>query len=365
MNTAEAHKANQGLSRRSVLAAGLGSAAVGLVLPGSAAAAEPKGHGGAARSLRLAHFTDSHIRPGFRAVEGVTAAWRHLMAESDRPDLVVTGGDLIMFSMDRPADLVSELWKLWDSVYAAECKLPAIHCIGNHDIWGWDTERAKASGDEPLYGKKWWLERVGLQRTYHASEPKRADGAPSGWKIITLDSVNRVDGGYEGRIDDAQFAWLEAELAGTPASTHVLIVSHIPIFCLGMVDCDGLLQTPEQGGGGGGLAIGKGAMMMDCHRLASLFRRYPNVRGQLSGHIHIVERVDYAGMTWICSGAVSGAWWRDHAANMKRMAERKRPGDPPAEQRPPRAAHGYMMVDLYADGTIGNQYVTFGWEPST
>ena len=34
-----------------------------------------------------------------------------------------------------------------------------------------------------------------------------------------------------------------------------------------------------------------------------------NVRLLASGHIHLVDRVEYLGMTFVCDGAVSGAWW--------------------------------------------------------
>ena len=31
-------------------------------------------------------------------------------------------------------------WRVWNSVWRAECSLPVEHAIGNHDVWGWNKE---------------------------------------------------------------------------------------------------------------------------------------------------------------------------------------------------------------------------------
>jgi hypothetical protein len=52
--------------------------------------------------------------------------------------------------------------------------------------------------------------------------------------------------------------------------------------------------------------------------------------------------VEYAGVTYVCSGAVSGNWWK---------------GDIDATRE------GYGVVDLYEDGSYQTQYVAYGWTP--
>ncbi len=83
-------------------------------------------------------------------------------------------------------------------------------------------------------------------------------------------------------------------------------------------------------------------MHIDARRIKDLFLKHPNVRLCLSGHIHLVDRVEYLGVTYLCNGAVSGGWWK--GANQ--------------ECNP-----GYGLVDLYDDGTFENRYVEFPWKP--
>jgi Icc protein len=349
--------------------------------PGTPAASPPT-PAGPRRVSRLAHFTDSHIRPEYAAVEGVAAAFRHLHAQPDQPSLVLLGGDMIMFSMDKPEALVADLWKLWTTTLASECKLPVAYCLGNHDVWGWDKPDSKTNGSEPRWGKKWWSEITQQPRTYRAfmapgSIPGAGPSATSNWKIIILDSIQPFERSYEGRIDDEQFAWLEGELAATPPGVHVCVVSHIPIWSIGMLACDArpisiaeaqaLAKHPELGrtlgGSRAGMGYGRGASHMDAHRLTALFTRFPSVKLALSGHIHIAEQLTYQGVTYICNGAVSGAWWRGPAANKQRIRDRARPGDLPAELRPDRAQEGYALLDLYDDGSFRNIYLPFNWTP--
>jgi hypothetical protein len=81
-------------------------------------------------------------------------------------------------------------------------------------------------------------------------------------------------------------------------------------------------------------------MHRDARELLDLFDQY-NVRVLASGHIHLVDRCDYRGHTFLCNGAVCGDWWAG-----------------PRQQFP----EGYAVLDLYPDGTFENRYVTFGWD---
>ena len=83
-------------------------------------------------------------------------------------------------------------------------------------------------------------------------------------------------------------------------------------------------------------------MHTDWRELKALFGHHPHVKVAVSGHLHLVDRVDYAGVSYLCDGAVSGGWWKqDHAGE----------GQP-----------GYALIDLYPDGRFDRQYVTYGWQ---
>ena len=351
---------NNSVSRRDILKlgalAGLSAAAGGLILPGCSPTpyATAPSSLARARTLRLVHFTDSHIQPEREAPRGVALAMSHIRTHAPDAALMIAGGDMIMDSADADHQRAQLQWDLWLHAARDESPLPIEYVCGNHDIWGLNKQASKTTGAEPQWGKKWWLDIVGRDRAYKSMNHGR-------WTILLLDTVRPLDdkGSYEGRIDEEQFAWLEAQLAAAHAAgRHVLIVGHIPIMCASVVDADGLYIPEAQGGG---IAIGKGAVMMDCFRFLRLFDRYPCVRACLSGHIHMTDRIDYRGVTYWCNGAVSGGWWRSPEGNLKRRMQRPRAGDPDLALRPPRAEPGYAIVDLYDDGTIDNRYVEFGW----
>jgi hypothetical protein len=58
--------------------------------------------------------------------------------------------------------------------------------------------------------------------------------------------------------------------------------------------------------------------------------------------MHLVERVDYLGISYYCNGAACGAWW----------------GGPFHEFDP-----GYAIIDLHPDGALTNEYFSYGWTP--
>lgn len=303
------------LTRRNILA---GTAAAALGGP-SASPTQPTGR---RRSLRIAHLTDVHVQPEKRAGEGMAAAFAHAQSHKDRPDLILTGGDMVMNAFGASRERTKTQWDLWQRTLQDSLTTPIEHCIGNHDVWNWPRE-----GGEPERGKRWAMDALNLERPYRSFER-------AGWKFIVLDSTYPRDTGYVARLDDAQFEWLEGELAATSRTTPVLVLSHIPILAAcayfdGDNEKDGDWKVP-------------GAWMhLDARKIVKLFHRHGNVKVALSGHIHLVDRVDYLGTTYLCNGAVCGGWW----------------GGNYQECEP-----GYALVDLYADGTFESRYVTYGWK---
>jgi 3',5'-cyclic AMP phosphodiesterase CpdA len=322
----------QQISRRQLLSfagtAGLGISLGSFPVVGADAVRAAESGPNRKRTLRVAHLTDVHVKPELGAVEGLTAALRHVQALDDAPQLLLTGGDAIMDALAVDAARTELQWDLWKRVLKNECPMPVEHCIGNHDVWGWDKKKSKTTGREDQWGKQSALDNFGLDRRYRSFDK-------AGWHFIVLDSIHPHDElTYIGKLDDEQFDWLAGDLKKTDRGTPTVIVSHIPILTVALVEfSDVFARQPERR---------QGATHVDAKRIVDLFKQHPNVKLCLSGHLHLTERIDYSGVTYICSGAVSGNWWRgDHH----------------------HTDEGYTVIDLYNDGTFDNQYVAYGWTP--
>lgn len=270
-------------------------------------------------------MTDFHVQPELNATKGMEAALRHAMTK--KPRLVMLGGDLIMDSFAATEARTKTQWDLFTSLLKANCHVPTKYCIGNHDIWGINKERSHTSGNEPLWGKKWFLEVAQMDRTYHAFEA-------GGWKWIVLDTVFTKENNYDGFIDPEQFEWLKQELETTPSTQPVLVTSHIPLFSPSpmVYGFDAKDSTWKVSGS---------SVTKNFNEVKKLFDTRPNVKLCISGHIHLVDRYDYNGVSYLCNGAVCGAWWLG----------RNKDFDP-----------GYVVIDLYPDGTFKNEFVKWGWK---
>lgn len=320
------------LNRRELLKSTLGAAAaMGLASTsaGMATAADPaRGpRGSAKRVLRIAHLTDIHVQPELAAGAGMTACLRHVQSLKDAPDIIFNGGDAIMDSLRQDKARTKLQWELWKKVLKEECSLPIVHCIGNHDVWGWTKSKSGCTGNEDHYGKKWAIDEFGIPNRYRSFDR-------AGWHFVVLDSVYPDGESYKARLDEPQFEWLTDDLAKTPSTTPVLVLSHIPILSAAAYfdgDCE---KTGDWEVPGAWIHI-------DARRIKDLFARHPNVKTCLSGHLHLVDRVDYNGVTYFCNGAVSGNWWKGRHQEFD---------------------EGYALVDLFDDGTFDRQYVNFGWK---
>jgi Icc protein len=281
------------------------------------------------RRLRLVHLTDIHVQPEKCAEKGMIQCLHHAQSLRDKPHLILTGGDSVMDVMDHDAARANVQREIWQRVLRNGCSLPVEPCIGNHDVWGWNKQESKTSGKEPLWGKKWAMDLLGLDQRYRSFDR-------AGWHFVVLDSVFPQGSGYTARLDEAQFDWLAQDLAHTDRTTPVLLLSHIPILSAAAF-LDGENEKT------GDWHLPGSLMHIDLRRIKDLFLKHANVKLCLSGHLHLVDRVDYNGVTYLCNGAVSGAWWD---------------GD---QQE---CDEGYGLVDLYDDGTFERQYVSYGWQPA-
>jgi 3',5'-cyclic AMP phosphodiesterase CpdA len=344
-------------SRRQSSRRDLIKAAAALTATGSLAACASHQHARAAdkrtpkRLSRLAHLTDIHVQPEDQAPQGFAHTLDHLMNLPEKPDTILTGGDLIMDAFGQTRQRTAEQWDLYTSTLRDHTNLPIHHCLGNHDIWGWNKAKSNATGDEPAFGKRWATDLLQLPAPHYAFRLNPR------WKCIVLDSVqpdprgNNQNFGYVGGLDDQQFDWLKSQLAATPADTFVCVLSHIPI-----IHCSAMLTDGKTSPSG--FKLSPGEAFTDATRLVALFLRHPNVKLAISGHIHTLERTDFQGVAYLNNGAVCGNWW---ASQEKKRAKRA-PDTPEALALAPlRCEPGYALIDLFDDGSFSHQYIHSGW----
>src|SRR5438067_1285434 len=309
-------------SRRSILAASLAAAGGVIVTSVSRAAAPTKPAG-----FRFAHLTDMHVKPESGAPEGYAKALQSLAKVDPPPQFIITGGDHVMDALEKPRDRVNLQWDVYDKVFRENTKLKSYPVIGNHDVWGW---MAKENWDaESGFGKAVYLERMQLPKSYYSFD----SGA---WHFIVLDNISRREKAYFGQLDDEQTEWLKGELAAHAGKKPVCVLSHIPLVAIcALFFGYGNGKTPKEF-----WRVGDNMMHHNVKPLLKILAA-GNVKLCISGHVHLLDRVNYLGMSFICDGAVSGNWW----------------GGPFQE-----VSEGYGIFDLFDDGTFEHQYVTYGWE---
>lgn len=305
------------LSRRDLLRGSI-SAGVGVVAASHALAAD-----GGAKPFRVAHLTDMHVQPERRAGDGYLAALQSLEKLQPAADLLVTGGDHVMDSTDQTLERCKTQWGVFHGAMA-QSKLPVRHVLGNHDIFGWGVKETPKS--TLGYGKALALDQLKLTRPYYSFDA-------GGWHFVVLDSMTRRELSYTGNLGAEQTEWLSADLHAA-AGKPIIVFSHIPFLAVCVFfDAEPRIGKTEW-------TVPDAWMHHDAYAIVDLLDEH-NVKLAVSGHIHLVDRCDYRGTTYICDGAVSGNWWKG-----------------PLAQFP----EGYGVIDLYPDGRFEHQYVTYGWK---
>jgi len=252
----------------------------------SAAAAVSLSTAAAATSkFTFVHFTDTHIQPELRAVEGCLQCLQKITA--GKPDFAVSGGDLVFDVNETGPQRARELFDLFEKTLRS-LPVKTYHAMGNHDVFGLTPKSGVAPGD-PQYGKKMYEDRMG-KRFYSFSH--------KGWHFIVLDSIGiTAERGYIGQVDEEQMSWLSSDLAQAGPKTPTVVITHIPI----------VTAFPAYGMAPGGPT--RGMVVTNARALTALFAKY-NVKAVLQGHTHVRENVNYHGCQYITSGAVCGNWWK-------------------------------------------------------
>jgi Icc protein len=324
------------ISRRSAIkrfAVSIASATAGGRLLELSAAAEDQIAEPSRRVLRFAHPTDIHVQPELRGGLGMASALQHMMALNDPPRMLIVGGDMPMDIASTPQPRSAMLWSLYRKILADHVPASILihHAIGNHDIFGRNKSACRASGSEAFFGKRWFLDEFGYARTFHSFDA-------AGWHFVILDSFDLDKSGseYTSRIVGDQLDWLKHDLASTPATTPIVVITHVPIVSVANYFDQETEIDPD-------IVVPRTRMHVDFETLDRLFRAHGGVKLCLSGHLHVLDRCEYNGITYICDGAVCGDKWKG-----------------PRRQTP----EGYGIIDLYADGSFKHQYVQYGWRAS-
>ena len=269
-------------------------------------------------ALRVAHITDVHLKDKWNAPARFAKCLNHIQKQAN-VDMILNGGDIVFDMNKENMDTINAQWNLLRTVLKDNCSLPIYYALGNHDIWWNENNKGQA-----VYGKQYSLDQLHLNLPYYSF-------IKNGWKFIILDSVHLdIDNTwYIGKLGDAQFTWLENELKANVNNLPVCVLSHIPILTATLMVEDNIVNKWEMLGGD---------MHTDTAKIINLFYHNPCVKLCLSGHIHLRDKVVYDKVTYICNGAVSGAWWEGNKRE---------------------TAPGYGLIDLYADGSFDEQYVNY------
>ncbi len=283
--------ASPAFSRRQLLGGALGLASA-TALPAASALAKPK-------NFSFVHITDLHIQTELGAAKGVARAFAAVKSLKEKPAFALIGGDLVMDAAYVDRKRADEVYDLWQAA-AADLKLPLYYSVGNHDLYAIGKDGANAKTGDPDYGKRLWMKRLNLTRTFGSFDHE-------GWRFVTLDSVALTPGaltpgasgsGWEGSFSPEQITFLDDLLRQTPRTTPLVFLTHIPVMTLFAQYTEGTTAPLS-----GGLAVKNGKSFFD------LIQNH-NVKAVLQGHTHVVENCAYRGTQYITGGAVCGEWWR-------------------------------------------------------
>ena len=273
--------------------------------------------------LRFVHLTDMHVRPDGPAERGYAVTLDAIARIDPPPAFLVNGGDHIHDSLCTSRHQAARQWDKYDRAAAASA-IRTYSVIGNHDVWGWG--RPDVGEASWQYGKALALDRLRLARSYYSFDA-------GGWHFVCLDNIARRKEGmpYYGGLDAEQMSWLEDDLAAT-AGRPACVFSHIPLLAA-CVFFDGNCVRPDA------WSVPDAWMHRNVRPLLLMLSRH-NVRLLVSGHIHMLDRVEYLGMTFICDGSVCGYFW---AGPYQECVE------------------GFGLLDLWPDGSFRHQYVPSNW----
>jgi len=214
-------------------------------LLGSAEAATPDTH-----ALSFVQISDSHIGfskpPNLDPAGTLGEAVALVARDKGNAALMIHTGDVSHLSRDSQWDTAQQI--------VGGARLPTMYVPGEHDVLVDDGTGFFA---------------------------RFTPGAPRGWysfdqsgvHFVALNNVQNLQAGGLGTLGADQLAWLQADLAGRPASQPIVVFAHIPLWTI----------SADWGWG-----------TDDAEQALALLRRFGSVT-VLNGHIHqVMQKVEGA-----------------------------------------------------------------------
>jgi Icc protein len=208
-----------------------------------------------ARPFLIAQVSDLHIKAAgklsYRIVDTagmLRACIAHMLAQPQKPDVVVFTGDLVDFGRPEEYAALRDLLSTLD--------MPVYLIPGNHD------ERAA-------------MRRAFPDHAYLRQSPEFINYAIEDHpvRIVGLDTT--VPGKPGGLVCAVRLAWLDAKLAEKPDRATVVLMHHPPFHTfIGHMDAQGLEGTAA---------------------LAAVIAKHPQVERLLCGHLHRPIQARFAG----------------------------------------------------------------------
>jgi 3',5'-cyclic AMP phosphodiesterase CpdA len=275
----------------------------------------------------VAFLTDPHVFADKGAPDGFARSVRHALEQRPAPELIITGGDLAFDVLRTDVEAADAQYDLFERGLDG-VRIPVHHTLGNHDLLGVYPE-SPLEPDHPRWGKAYFLERFGLERSYYSFDWE-------GWHFVVLDTLDTVEvegengaprEEYRGYVDAEQLAWLADDLA--VAARPTIVIGHIPLF-----------SNYWEWQRGTAEKIPDRLSVVNAHEVAKVLVEHP-VRLVLAGHLHVIETFRYKGIELANLGAVSGNWWNGLRDGFQ---------------------EGYSVLELRGD-QVEWRYVDYGWEP--
>lgn len=237
-------------------------------------------------SFSMVFMTDIHIQPELNAVDGFRKAMDTI--NKLKPELVITGGDLVMDALGQRQSRADSLYELYKTEIK-QLSMPVYNTVGNHELFGVYPESG-ADTTHPLYGVNMFKQKLG--NPFYSFTHKN-------WRFFVLDDIEATkDRKYTGHISGEQIEWLKKELAHIDTLTPLALVVHIPFLSsLSQINKGAMEPNTE------------GLVVSNSREILDLFNRY-NLKLVLQGHLHVLEDNYIKGIHFITGGAICGGWWK-------------------------------------------------------
>ncbi|MBN1271380.1 MAG: metallophosphoesterase [Candidatus Aminicenantes bacterium] len=268
------------------------------------------------QNFTFVFLTDIHIQPEKNAPQGFEKAIT-LINKLD-PDFVITGGDLISDALGQNFEQAMSFYDLYLRL-SKGFNMPVWNTIGNHEIFGL-LESSGVDPSHPQYFKKMYENRIG--KRYYSFDYQD-------WHFMALDSIDATDDRkYIGWVGTDQLEWIAEDLQNIEPETPIVISTHIPF-----------ITVDRQIRKGSTEANPRGLVVVNSKQVLDLFKNH-NLKLVLQGHLHILEAITAAGITFITGGAISGEWWDGPYHGVE---------------------EGFVLVKVKGQ-TFDWEYIDYGWE---